>query len=92
MDQKKQDTKLTGIGPKLDEEKSEGVPKSFDTLVDEAIKNQLIPLHALISEKAINGKEPQLDLAGDKIAQAMTALQVRLKERKKKGIYGQQED
>lgn len=63
----------------------------FDIQVDAFIKGPLMEFHAVLSEKTQDGKEPQVDLAADKIAQAMTALQARSKDRKRKGSYGKED-
>lgn len=81
--------------PKVDmpsmkaEPRTEEKVQPSDVLIDQTVKNTLLPLHGIFSEIAMKSKDPQLDLAVDKLAQTMTALNARSKERRKKGIYGQ---
>ena len=73
--------------PSLKEEK---VPESLDESIDDFVLNVLQPFHALLSKHSISAKDVDIDLACDKIAQTMTALQKRSKTRREKGTYGKE--
>lgn len=60
----------------------------FDEEMDSMVEKVLQPLHAIISKRAMAGKDAKLDLAAEKLGQCMTALQARTKELMKEGKYG----
>lgn len=88
MENKNQKTGVAEAAPTV---KTDKKTMSFDEAIDTFIKDHLSPFHTLLSEKGMDGKDPRIDLATDKIAQAMTALGARAKERRKEGKYGKED-
>lgn len=72
--------------------KPESLPEAFqlDIYVSEVILPHLSSFHGILAEKAMKGNDPTLDVAVDKMAQTITKLTEREKERRKKGLYGQE--
>lgn len=61
-----------------------------DEYLHDTVTRILAPFHAAVSEKNIKLQDADLDLAMDKIGQAMTAIQRRLNARRKDGTYGKE--
>lgn len=62
-----------------------------DDYLKAAVNDVMLPLHTKISERNMKLKCPDLDLAMEKLGQAMTAINKRLKQKAKDGTYGKDE-
>lgn len=61
---------------------------SFDHQIDHLVESALVPLHSILSKKNMDLRDPQLDIAIEKLSSAMTSLQSRSRQLKEKGTYG----
>lgn len=82
------DSKKTSSAKSTKSSKQEPDSINVDYFIDEVIKRNLSPFHGKISEVNMGLNDPDLDIAMDKLAQCMTALQRRSKRLSKEGDYG----
>lgn len=61
---------------------------SYDEKLESFVLDILLPHHTEISRVNVVEKDPAIDLAIDKISQAMSAINQRLKRRRDEGTYG----
>lgn len=61
-----------------------GQEMSLDAYIDKMVANSLVPFHATLSSRNMTIRNPKLDLAIDKISQAITALNAWSREVKEK--------
>ena len=80
---KKDTTSVQAPGP------GPGAAAHHDLVITEFIDKNLYPFHTYIAKIASTLKDADLDIAVDKIAQAVTALQRREKVLRKEGKYAE---